>query len=94
METLTYDNGLEFSGHERVSLELKAAGYFCAPYASWEKGGVENFNGLVRQYYPKGSSFAEITNESLKRVEQEINERPRKTLDGLSPSELAEKIAA
>ncbi len=94
VKTLTYDNGLEFSGHEKVSLELEAAGYFCAPYASWEKGGVENFNGLVRQYYPKGSSFAEITNESLKRVEKEINERPRKTLGGLSPSELAEKIAA
>ena len=94
VKTLTYDNGLELSGHEKVSLEFEAAGYFCASYASWEKGGAENFNGLVRQYYPKGSSFAKITNESLKRVEQELNERPRKILDGLSPSELAKKIAA
>jgi len=94
VETLTYDNGLEFAGHETVSKELKAAGYFCAPYASWEKGGVENFNGLVRQYYPKGSSFMHINNESLKLVEKELNERPRKILDGLSPSELSQEIAA
>ena len=94
VETLTYDNDLEFAGHETVSKELKAAGYFCAPYASWEKGGVENFNGLVRQYYPKGSSFTHINNESLKLVEKELNERPRKILDGLSPSELSQEIAA
>lgn len=94
VKTLTYDNGLEFAGHELVSRELEAAGYFCAPYASWEKGGVENYNGLVRQYYPKGSSFSGLTDEDLKLVEIEINERPRKTLDGLSPSELNSKIAA
>ena len=94
VETLTYDNGLEFAGHETVSKELEAAGYFCAPYASWEKGGVENYNGLVRQYYPKGSSFATITEEDLKRVETELNERPRKILDGLSPSDLNKEIAA
>lgn len=94
VKTLTYDNGLEFAGHELVSRELGAAGYFCAPYASWEKGGVENYNGLVRQYYPKGSSFADLTDEDLKLVETELNERPRKTLDGLSPSELNSKIAA
>lgn len=94
VETLTYDNGLEFAGHESVSHELKAAGYFCAPYASWEKGGVENYNGLVRQYFKKGSSFAAITNEKLKLVEAELNERPRKILDGLSPSDLNKEIAA
>ena len=78
VETLTYDNGLEFAGHETVSKELEAGGYFCAPYASWEKGGVENFNGLVRQYYPKGSSFTNVTDEDLKLVEKELNERPKK----------------
>lgn len=88
VETLTYDNGLEFAGHERVSRELEAAGYFCAPYASWEKGEVENYNGLVRQYYPKGSSFAAIRDEELKLVETELNDRPSKILDGRIPSEL------
>ena len=94
VETLTYDNGLEFAGHERVSKELEAAGYFCAPYASWEKGGVENYNGLVRQYFKKGSSFSSITNADLNHVETELNERPRKILDVLSPSELNQEIAA
>ena len=57
VKTLTYDNGLEFARHAEVSKGLKARGYFCAPYHSWEKGGVENFNGLVLQYFPKGSDF-------------------------------------
>lgn len=94
VETLTYDNGLEFAGHETVSQELEAAGYFCAPYASWEKGGVENFNGLVRQYFPKGMSFADLDERTLKKAEEELNQRPRKVLDGQSPKELLEKIAA
>ena len=92
--TLTYDNGLEFSQHARVSEALSAKGYFCQPYHSWEKGGVENFNGLVRQYYPKGSNFGEISSSTLRRVEDEINERPRKTLRYHSPSELEHKLAA
>lgn len=94
VHTLTYDNGLEFACHEQVAKSLSAKSYFCAPYHSWEKGGVENFNGLVRQYYAKGSSFAEITQEELRKVEQEINERPKKILKYKSPSELETKIAA
>jgi len=94
VKTLTYDNGLEFARHAEVSKELKARGYFCAPYHSWEKGGVENYNGLVRQYFPKGSDFRLISRLELRRVEQEINQRPRKTLSYKSPSELETKLAA
>lgn len=94
VKTLTYDNGLEFARHAEVSKELKVRGYFCAPYHSWEKGGVENFNGLVRQYFPKGSDFRLISGLELRRVEQEINQRPRKTLSYKSPSELETKLAA
>ena len=94
VNTLTYDNGLEFACHEQVAKSLSAKSYFCAPYHSWEKGGVENFNGLVRQYYAKGSSFKQITQEELLKVEQEINERPKKTLNYKSPSELEPRIAA
>jgi IS30 family transposase len=94
VKTLTYDNGLEFARHAEVSKELKARGYFCAPYHSWEKGGVENYNGLVRQYFPKGSDFRLISRPELQRVEQEINQRPRKTLSYKSPSELESKLAA
>jgi len=94
VKTLTYDNGLEFSQHAQISEKLDAKGYFCAPYHSWEKGGVENFNGLVRQYFPKGSNFREISSSTLRRVEEEINQRPRKTLKYKSPSELEAKLAA
>ena len=92
--TLTYDNGLEFSRHAEISRALHASGYFCAPYHSWEKGGVENYNGLVRQYFPKGSSFMGITAEQLQWVENEINQRPRKILGYSSPSDQEHKLAA
>jgi len=94
VKTVTYDNGLEFSQHQKVSNELNAKGYFCAPYHSWEKGGVENYNGLVRQYFPKGSSFANLIEKEIKRVEKEINERPRKTHNFRSPSSYERKLAA
>jgi len=94
VKTLTYDNGLEFAKHGEVSEALSAQGYFCRPYHSWEKGGVENFNGLVRQYFPKGSSFEAITAERLQEVENELNQRPRKILGYKSPSEFEEKLAA
>ena len=94
VKTVTYDNGLEFSGHCKVTHALGARGYFCQPYHSWEKGGVENFNGLVRQYLPKGTSFADLTDERLKEIEEEINHRPRKVLNIKSPSELKHKLAA
>ena len=56
--TITYDNGLEFARQEETSAALNAAGYFCKSYSPWEKGGVENFNGFVRQDFPKVSDFA------------------------------------
>ena len=80
VHTITYDNGLEFAEHGRIEEVLDAAGYFCRPYHSWEKGGVANFNGLVRQYFPKGYNMRVITREALAAVEKELNNRPRKTL--------------
>lgn len=94
VETITYDNGLEFALHEEVSRRLDAAGYFCEPYHSWEKGGVENFNGLVRQYYPKGSDFSTIEAGRLAEVESLLNERPRKTHSFKSPSDFEQQLAA
>lgn len=94
VETITYDNGLEFALHEEVSRQLNAAGYFCEPYHSWEKGGVENFNGLVRQYFPKGSDFSTIEPERLAEVERLLNERPRKTHSFKSPSHFEHQFAA
>jgi len=94
VHTLTYDNGLEFAGHEKVSRALDAKGYFCQPYHSWEKGGVENFTRLVRQYFPKGTNFLDVSEARLADIETELNQRPRKCLNFQSPENLKHKLAA
>lgn len=94
VETITYDNGLEFARHEEVSAALGAEGYFCKPYSSWEKGGVENFNGLVRQYYPKGCDLSEVDQASMNETEAQLNDRPRKIHGYKSPSHYSTQLAA
>ena len=94
VKTITYDNGLEFARHGFVNGLLNSESYFCKPYSSWEKGGVENYNGLVRQYFPKGYDFRKITPERLEEVENEINERPRKTLGYACPNDLLDELKA
>lgn len=94
VSSITYDNGLEFSMHELVNELLDCESYFCRPYHSWEKGGVENYNGLVRQYFPKGHDFATITPERLLEVEEEINHRPRNILGYQSPNDLLDHLRA
>lgn len=94
VKTITYDNGLEFAKHGLVNKLLDSKSYFCKPYSSWEKGGVENYNGLVRQYFPKGSDFREITTKRLKEVEDEINNRPRNILNYQSPNDLLDELKA
>ena len=94
VKTITYDNGLEFAQHEFVNDLLDCDSYFCKPYSSWEKGGVENYNGLVRQYFAKGSDFREISAERLQEVEDEINNRPRNVLGYASPNDHLDQIDA
>ena len=94
VRSVTYDNGLEFSKHEFVNDLLNCKSFFCKPYSSWEKGGVENFNGLVRQYYPKGSSFSDVTQEDLIEVEAELNERPRDTLNYKCPNDFIDHLSS
>ena len=73
--------------HEYVSKKLSTNIYFAHPYSSWERGLNENTNGLIRQYFPKKSRFEEISNKEVKRVEDALNNRPRKGLDFLTPNE-------
>jgi IS30 family transposase len=94
VSSITYDNGLEFARHELVNELLECESYFCKPYRSWEKGGVENYNGLVRQYFPKGHDFVTITPQRLLEVEEEINHRPRNILAYQSPSDLLDHLRA
>lgn len=88
--TMTFDNGKEFSCHENIAKELKLDAYFAHPYSSWERGLNENQNGLVRQYIPKKITFEKITHQQIKRIEDLLNIRPRKSLEFFSPKEFIE----
>lgn len=87
--TYTYDNGVEL-GQEDAMLEEKIgmAVYRAYPYHSWERGSNENWNGLVRDFFPKGTDFAMITDKEVRRVERNLNHRPRKRLGYLTPHEV------
>ena len=86
VHTITSDNGKEFTNHESIAESLEASFYFAHPYASWQRGLNENTNGLIRQYFPKGSDFSSITPEDIERVMEKLNNRPRKSLDFKSPN--------
>jgi transposase, IS30 family len=83
--TITADNGKEFAGHETIKEQLNADVYFAHPYHSWERGLNENTNGLIRQYFTKGSSFENITDDEVEAVMYKLNHRPRKTLNFKTP---------
>jgi transposase, IS30 family len=87
VETLTYDNCKEFSGHARIDEALGSMGYFARPFASWERGSNENFNSLLRQYVPKKRRIASITDEEIKMIENRLNNRPLKRLGFRTPAE-------
>jgi transposase, IS30 family len=88
VHTITSDNGREFVQHEEVAARLAARFYFAHPYAAWERGLNENTNGLVRQYFPKGLAFATITAAEVRRAQERLNNRPRKTLGFRTPNEV------
>lgn len=88
IQTITSDNGLEFTNHKRISKALDYKHYFCHPYSSWERGLNEYTNGLIRQYIPKGTSFKNITKEYIKMIEDKLNNRPRKALNWKTPNEV------
>lgn len=85
VKTITSDNGREFAFHQSVEQKLKASFYFAHPFAAWERGTNENTNGLVRQYFPKGSDFSKITEGDIQRVTRRLNNRPRKRLSYRTP---------
>ena len=87
--TITADNGREFGNHENIANRLDAQFFFAHPYSSWERGANENSNGLVRQFFPKGTDFRTITQKDLKRVERRLNNRPRKCLEMKTPNQVA-----
>lgn len=87
----TFDNGPEFSEHARLQRRLGLSVYFADPYSAWQRGSNENLNGLIRQYYPKGTDFFRVASRDVQRVEQQLNERPRRRLNYQTPLEVLGK---
>lgn len=86
--SLTLDNDISFSKHKELSDMIGAPVYFCHPYHSWEKGGVENTNQLIRQYIPKGSDISKFSHQYIRDVETKLRNRPKKCLGYKTPLEV------
>ena len=93
LHTFTSDNGKEFAGHAKITKALGGKFFFARPYHSWERGLNEHTNGLVRQYFPKGTNFSILTPEQVHMVEYKLNNRPRKCLNFLTPCEAFDALS-
>ncbi len=90
--SLTYDNGSEMSQHKLFTKNTKIQVYFAHPHCPWERGTNENTNGLIRQFFPKGTDFKKVSLKEIKRAQNMLNDRPRQTLEFLTPHEVFNKL--
>ncbi|KAA8946832.1 IS30 family transposase, partial [Mycobacterium sp.] len=86
--TLTWDQGKELALHQQITARIGTRVFFCDAHSPWQRGSNENTNGLLRDYFPKGSDLAHISPGQLQRVTDELNDRPRKTLGWARPADL------
>lgn len=86
-KSLTYDRGSEMSQHKLLTEKSKVKVFFADPHSPWQRGTNENTNGLIRQYFPKGTDFNYVTLSEIKEAERRLNSRPRKVLEYYTPSE-------
>jgi IS30 family transposase len=87
-KSITFDNGTEFHSYKEIEKAFPVTCYFANPHHPWERGSVENFNGLLRQYFPKGTSLSYVGNKRLGLVSNRLNSRPRKRHEFKSPKEV------
>lgn len=93
-KTLTYDQGKEMSEHKQFTIDTGITIYFAHPGSPWERGTNENTNGLLRQYFPKGTEFDKVSFREIKRVQRELNDRPRAVLHWQKPTEVINHLVA
>ena len=93
-KTLTYDQGKEMSEHKQFTIDTGITIYFAHPGSPWERGTNENTNGLLRQYFPKGTEFNKVSTREIKRVQRELNDRPRAVLHWQKPTEVINYLVA
>jgi transposase, IS30 family len=91
--TLTWDQGKELALHQQIAARTGIRVYFCDAHSPWQRGSNENANGLLRDYFPKATELSAISPEELQRVADELNDRPRKTLDWVRPADLLTDVA-
>ncbi len=92
-KSLTWDQGSEMARHKDISTATQMPVYFCDPASPWQRGSNENMNGLLRQYFPKGSNLSAHSVETLRDVALRLNTRPRKTLGWETPAERLSKLS-
>ena len=90
--SLTWDQGCEMAAHKQFSVATTMAIYFCDPHSPWQRGSNENTNGLLRQYFPKGTDLSTHSPQRLLEVANELNDRPRKTLHGSTPAQAMQRL--
>jgi transposase, IS30 family len=93
-KTLTYDQGKEMSEHKQFTIDTGITVYFAHPASPWERGTNENTHGLLRQYFPKGTEFDKVSTREIKRVQRELNDRPRAVLHWQKPTEVINHLVA